>query len=104
MCNVTRLMIGLSALMAVTAAPPASAKHTATSAYAAVHANVIRSVRVAKARHWKRGYKASAVSLRPMRPRGQDFGYYRSRRLVRTDDEIDLLLQCLLYQPFVICP
>jgi hypothetical protein len=94
---------GISALALVAAIGPAPAEESAISRHARVTAEVAYPARVLHARHLKRR-RASAVSRRTVEPRdvlvyrrGKRPGYWAS-------DGTDQLIQCLLSQPFVICP
>jgi hypothetical protein len=94
------LLIGVSALALATGARPALAKKATVAAYARAHLETTQPAHFYYAKHWKRGHRAARVSRRLIRPHG----YAVYRRGGRLSYETDLLLDCLLSQPFVICP
>jgi hypothetical protein len=94
------LVVGMSALALVATTLPALAKHMTVAAYARAQAETTQPARLYHAKHWKRGHRAARVSRRPTRP----YGYAVYRGGARRSYETGLLLDCLLSQPFVICP
>jgi hypothetical protein len=100
MRNVARTMLLLAAMGALiaTAAPP-----TANQATAKTNAETTTLAHASAARHWKRRHKGSRVSRGLMNPPGYAGAYYRGRKRHK-GYETDLLLDCLLSQPFVNCP
>jgi hypothetical protein len=94
------LFIGMSALVLVAATGPTLAKEPRARA----HAETTKSAHV-HARDWKRHHRIHAASRQPGKPQAHARVYNRgsySRAL--TSYEADLLIDCLLDQPFVICP
>jgi hypothetical protein len=94
------LLLGIGALFLMTTAP-ALAKHASQR----VNAETSKSAYSLSARDWKRRHRSYAASRRFVKPRGYARAYYR-RAYSRpwASYEIDLLFDCLLSQPFVICP
>jgi hypothetical protein len=93
------LVVGASALALVATNAPAPAKNATVAAYAKAQAETTQPAHLYSAKHWKRDRRAARVSRRLARPHG--YAVYRS---ARRSYETDLLLDCLLSQPFVICP
>jgi hypothetical protein len=91
------LSIGVSALVLVAASPPSLPR---------VHPQGrIKSAHFYYARDWKRRHRAFRASRRLIRPYGYARVYGRgSFPRPSTSYETDLLFDCLLSQPFVICP
>ena len=79
---------------------PAAAREATAIASTSADAETARSAR-RSVRHWKQDQKA--VSRRPIKPQGRARAY-RRQPLGPAFDWNDLTLQCLLSQPFVICP
>ena len=98
------LLLGVSALVLAAVTWPAAAKQATLARCAMANSEVTRPAHVSYARHWKRRHKASMASRRLVRPPGYAGVYYRSHPRLPTSYETDLLLDCLLSQPFVICP
>ncbi len=95
------LSIGMSALVLVAATRPALAKE----APARAHAETTKSARFYYARDWRRRHRASTASRLLVKPRGYARVYNRgSYPRPPASYETDLLLDCLMSQPFVICP
>jgi hypothetical protein len=95
------LSIGVSALVLVAASPPSLAK----GAPARAHTETSKSAHFYYARDWKRRHRAFRASRRLIRPYGYARVYGRgSFPRPSTSYETDLLFDCLLSQPFVICP
>jgi hypothetical protein len=94
------LHIGMSALVLVAATGSMLAKEPRARA----HAETTKSAHF-YARDWKRHHKIYAASRQPGKPRAHARVYNRGSypRFLRSY-EADLLLDCLLNQPFVICP
>jgi hypothetical protein len=93
----------MSALALVAAIGPAPAEKPAITRYARANAEAAHPVHVLQASHLKRR-RAAGVSRRTIKPR--DVLVYRGGKRPRywTSDGTDQLVQCLLSQPFVICP
>jgi hypothetical protein len=94
------LPIVMSALVLVAATGPTLAKEPRASA----HAETTKSAHF-HARDWKRHHRIYAASHHLGKPRAHVRVYNRGsypRPLISY--ETDLLLDCLLSQPFVICP
>jgi hypothetical protein len=94
------LLAGMSAVVLAAVTWSAAAKQATLARYAMANSEIARPVHFSYAKHWKRGHRAARVSRRSIRPHGYAIyrgGAYRSY-------ETDLLLDCLLSQPFVICP
>src|SRR5262249_26814377 len=85
------LLIGIAALVLVTATEPTLAKKARGSAYAELPSPH-------SARDWKRRHRVYTVTRQTIRPYSYA-GVYNRRRY-----ETELLLECLTNQPFVICP
>jgi hypothetical protein len=85
------LVVGVSALALVATTPPALTKQVTVAGYARAKAEANQPAHFSYAKHWKRSHRAARVSRRPTGP-------------ARRSYETDLLLDCLLSQPFVICP
>src|SRR5215475_7358363 len=88
------LLIGIAALVLVTATEPTLAKKARGSAYA----ETTKSAHYYSARDWKRRHRVYTVTRQTIRPYSYA-GVYNRRRY-----ETELLLECLTNQPFVICP
>jgi hypothetical protein len=97
------LFAGMSALALVATIGPAPAEKPANARYARANAEAVYPGHVLRASHLKRR-GAAAVSRRTVKPR--DVLVYRGGKRPRywTSDGTDPLIQCLLSQPFVICP
>jgi hypothetical protein len=93
-------LIGIAALVLVAATGPTLAKKARASAYA----ETARSAHYYSARDWKRHRRAYAASHRLVRPHGYARVYYHRRIYPWDSYETDLLFDCLLNQPFVVCP
>jgi hypothetical protein len=93
------LSIGMSAIVLVAATLPALAKKAPARALA----ETTKSAHFYSARDWKRRHRASAASRRLVKPRGYARVYSRGS-YPPASYETDLLLDCLMSQPFVICP
>lgn len=95
------LLIGMSAFVLMAATSPALAEEASARA----RAEIAKSARSYNARDWKRSHRAYRVSRRLARPRGHA-GVYLARGYPRPliGYDGDLLLDCLMTQPFVICP
>ncbi len=95
------LLIGIGVLLLTARSEATLAKR----APASVHAKSLKSAHVHYGRNWKRSHRAYAASRRFVKPRGYARAYYR-RVYPRPWDsyETDLLFDCLMSQPFVICP
>jgi hypothetical protein len=94
------LHIGMSALVLVAATGPTLAKEP----HARAHAQTTKSAHY-YARDWKRHHRIYAASRQLGKPRAHARVYNRgSHPRPLTSYETDLLLDCLLSQPFVICP
>jgi hypothetical protein len=95
------LSIGMSAFVLVAATLPA----LAMKAPARALAETTKSAHFYSARDWKRRHRASAASRRLVKPRGYARVYNRGSYPRPPDSyETDLLLDCLMSEPFVICP
>ena len=92
------LLIAVSASALATV--PTLAKNATVAVNAMARVETGQPAHLYRAKHWKRGYRAARVSRRPIRPHG----YAVYRRGAHRSYETDLLLDCLLSQPFVICP
>jgi len=88
------LLIGTNALALMAAIGPALAKEVSPRA----RAESAKSGQHHHARDWKRRNKAYKLSRRLVRPRGY------VRVYITRSYENDLLIDCLLTQPFVTCP
>ena len=93
------LLIVLSAWVLVASSPATLAKKATIAARA--NTDVTQRAHVSYARHWKRGYRA--MSRRQIRPQVHARVYRRAPRAWASEWD-DLTIQCLLSQPFVICP
>jgi hypothetical protein len=99
------LIIGISAFVLAEPTAPAHAAQAAIANRSGAKAKINQPAPVSYARHWRRSQRASAVSLRVVRPRGHISVYKRYRRpSLAASDAADRLLDCLFSQPFVICP
>ena len=94
------LPIGIAASVLVAAAGPAFAK----KAWASAYAETAKSAHYYSARDWKRRHRAYAASRWPIRPHGYARIYYHRPIYPWDSYETDLLFDCLLNQPFVVCP
>jgi len=92
------LLIGTSVLVLLAAASPTLAKR----APASVHIQTFKPAY--HARDWRRRHSAYTASRRLNRPHGYARVYYHRRIYPSDSYETDLLFDCLLNQPFVICP
>jgi hypothetical protein len=98
------IMFGLGILILSASTPLALAQQATIARYAKESSEVNRSAHVHSARHWKRRPKGTRISRRRVMPPGQAGVYYRSLPRLSSSYEADLLLDCLMSQPFVICP
>jgi hypothetical protein len=89
------LLIGIAALVLVAATGPTLAKKARPSAYA----ETTKSAHYYSARDWKRRHRVYAASRQTIIRPYTYAGAYNRRRY-----ETELLLECLMNQPFVICP
>jgi hypothetical protein len=94
------LLIGVSALAPATVTGPGLAKQAAVAAYARAHAETTQPVHFYYAKHWKRRPARASRQLNRPHPVYRRGGRPRLPNSYQTD----LLLDCLLSQPFVICP
>ena len=97
--NILLLLIATAALVLMATAPGLAKQRLARS-----HVETSKS-HVHHARHWQQRRRTYAASRRFVKPRSYASGYHR-RAYARPWDsyETDLLFDCLLSQPFVICP
>ena len=98
------VMFGVGVLILSAPTLSALAKQATIARYAKGSSEVAQPARFYQARHWKRRSKASRISRRRVTPPGQAGIHYRSLLRSQSSYEADLLLDCLLSQPFVICP
>src|ERR1044071_9045541 len=91
------LVFGTSALL-LAAISPTFAKR----APAGIHIQSSKSAY--HAREWMRRHRAYTSSHRLVRPHGYAGAYYHRRIYPWDSYETDLLFDCLLSQPLVICP
>src|SRR5262245_60930796 len=92
------LLIGTSALALMAAVGPAYAKKGSSRA----HGEITQSAHYSYARDWKRRHKAYRISRRRVRPQGYARVYIpRSYPWPPINYESELLLDCLMTQPFV---
>ena len=89
------LLIGIAALVLVAATGLTLAKKARPSAYA----ETTKSAHYYSARDWKRRHRVYAASRQTIIRPYTYAGAYNRRRY-----ETELLLECLMNQPFVICP
>ena len=94
------LLIGMSAFVLTAATGPALAKKASAKA----RGEITTPAHYHYARDWKRHHRTYKVSRRHVRPRGYarayvPSGYQRPPFSYETE-----LLDCLMTQPFVICP
>jgi hypothetical protein len=93
-------LIGIAALVLVAAPGPTLAKKARASA----SAEATESAHYYSARDWKRRHRAYAASRQLFRSRGYAWVYYHRPIYPWDSYETDLLFDCLLNQPFVVCP
>lgn len=95
------LLVGMGALVLTAAILPA----ISTEALAKAHAVTTTSTHHYSVRDWKRRHRVHKVSRRLVRPRSYAPVYVpRSYPWPPINYETELLLDCLMTQPFVICP
>jgi hypothetical protein len=94
------LLIGIAALVLMAPTGPALAKKGRASTYA----ETAKSAHHYSARDWKRRHRAYSASRRLVRLHGYARVYYHRPIYPWDSYETDLLFDCLLNQPFVVCP
>ena len=95
------LLIGMSAFVLMAATGPALAKEASARA----RGEITTSAHYHYARDWKRHHRTYKVSRRRVRPRGCARVYVPgSYPTPPLSYENELLIDCLMTQPFVICP
>ena len=107
MRKVTRRMVLFAAFCALgfLVIPAACAKEGTVAGHARLNAGTARAAHVSYVRQAKRGYRVTRASRRLIRSRGQPLAYRRGTSpRYPVGDWADLTLQCLLSQPFLICP
>jgi hypothetical protein len=93
-------LIGMSALALMAATEPALAK----KASARAHGEITTSAHYHYARDWKRHHRTYKVSRRRVRPRAYARIYVPGGYATPPFSYETELLDCLMTQPFVICP